>query len=94
MMFQMIFFMAEEYSTVSQFYYFINGHLVYFYVLTITNSDAMDIRVHVSFFFLFMATPVAYVNSQARNHIIAAAIGLSHGHGNTGFELHLLLSLL
>ena len=36
------------------------------------------------FFFLFMATPVAYGCSQAGGRIRAVAAGLHHSHSNTG----------
>ena len=38
------------------------------------------------FFFLFMATPMAYGSSQARGWIGAAAAGLCHSHSNARSE--------
>ena len=39
--------------------------------------------------FFLMALPVAYVSSQARSLIVAAAASLCHSHGNTRSEPHL-----
>ena len=39
-------------------------------------------------FAFFRAAPMAYGGSQARSRMVAAAIGLSHTHSNTGFELN------
>ena len=44
------------------------------------------------FFLLFRAVRAAYGSSQARGRIGATAVGLHHGHSNTGSELHLQLT--
>ena len=47
-----------------------------------------------SFFFFFRLAPVAHGSSQARKRRIgAAAAGLYHSHGSTGFKLPLLPTL-
>ena len=38
------------------------------------------------FVFVFTATPAAYGRSQARGRIGATAVGLRHGHSNSGSE--------
>ena len=54
-----------------------------FHVLAIVNSTAVNIGVHVSFFFfLFRAAPVAYGGSQARCGIEAVAAGLCNSYSN------------
>jgi len=40
-------------------------------------------------FFLFTATPVAYVSSEAQGGIGAAAAGLCHSYSNARYKLHL-----
>ena len=42
-----------------------------------------------NFFFLFMATPVAYGRSLARGQIRTAAASLHHSHSNARSEQHL-----
>ena len=43
-------------------------------------------------FFLFMATPAAYVSFQARGQIRVATAGLHQSHSNAGFDPHLQLT--
>ena len=40
------------------------------------------------YFFLFMAAPVAYTSSQARDQLEVAAAGLQHSHSDAGSKLH------
>ena len=59
-----------------------------------TQVGAMDREIHREafyfilfyLFFLFRATPMGYVSSQARGQVRAAAAGLHHSHRNTGSE--------
>ena len=47
-----------------------------------------DLHSLKKFFFLFMATPVAYESSQARGWIRTAAASLHHSHSNAGSLTH------
>ena len=46
-------------------------------------------KYQVYFFFLFIAAPATYENSQVWGWIGAAAAGLHHSHSNTGSKPHL-----
>ena len=50
---------------------------------------ANAVAMYATFFFLFMAVPVAYRSSQARGRIGAAAAGLCHSHSNARSQLRL-----
>ena len=58
------------------------------YVLTIVNSAAVNIGLHVLFsmnfffFLLVMAAPAAYGSSWARGQIRTAVASLRHSHSN------------
>ena len=65
-----------------------NGHLGYFYVLTIVNSAALNLEVCMYHFFcLFRATPTAYEGSQARCRVGPIASCLHHSYSNVRSEL-------
>ena len=60
---------------------------IYYKILMLSSAVLMWVFV-VVVVFLFMATPAAYRNFQARERIRAAAVGLHHSHRNTGALTH------
>ena len=66
--------MIEFYFIVYMYHIFIhspvNGHLGFFHVLAIVNSDAMNIGVHVSFRIKFSSIPDVYPGVGLLDHMI------------------------